>query len=543
MHTRTTSGPDSVDSVPGGVGIPSLWRPLRTPLFRNLLIADVMSDIGTFMQTVGASWLMVSLGAGPIYVALTQTASALPFFVFALPAGVIGDLVDRRRLILYTEFWMVGVATVLTVVTVLHLISPWVLLVLTFALSAGDAIETPTWRAILPELVKKEDLVAASALNGIEFNFARAVGPALAGGIIAVAGVGLAFALNVVSFAGVIALVLRWKRPARRRTTPPETLAGATVAALRYVRFSPSIRTLMLRSGITMFFASALLALLPSIAKDISGGPTGYGVLLGCFGAGAVLGALTLQPARTRWSEDAVASGGVAILGLMTAIAGSLHAIVPLAATLLVAGAAWIVFISVMSALVQSLAPDWVRARVLSIFMLVFQGGLAAGSALSGALAARVGIPHALLWAGLGIVATTALGLVANLPDATTDVSPWNHWRMPAIVDDVRPKIDEGPVLVTVEYQVDLNRSEEFLAAIHEYGRIRRRDGAYRWGVYRDLEVTGRYVETFLIRSWAEHLRQHDRLTKADREAEERLRTYVTAVPNVRHLVAAESDG
>jgi MFS family permease len=497
--------------------------------------------MGTFMQTVGAAWLMVSLGAGPMYVALTQTASALPFFVFALPAGAIGDIVDRRRLILYTEFWMVGVAAVLAVTTILGLISPWLLLVLTFALSAGDAFETPTWRAVLPEMVTKDDLAAASALNGIEFNFARAVGPALAGAIIAIAGVGAAFALNVVSFAGVIVLVARWNRPARRRTTPPETLAGATVAALRYVRFSPSIRVLMLRSGITMFFASALLALLPSIANRVSGSPAGYGILLGCFGAGAVLGALAMQPARARWSEDAVASGGVAILGLMTTIAGFLHGMIALAATMLVAGAAWIVFISVMSALVQSLAPDWVRARVLSIFMLVFQGGLAAGSALAGVVAARAGIQTALLCAGLGIVATTALGLVAKLPDATIDVSPWSHWRMPAIVKDLRPELDEGPVLVTVEYRVDREQAEEFLEAIHEYGRVRRRDGAFRWGIYRDLEDADRYVETFLVQSWAEHLRQHERSTKADREMEERLRVYVIGVPQVRHLVAAES--
>jgi MFS family permease len=546
MRARATSGPHSTESArsaPLGDGTPTLWRPLHTPLFRNLLIADVMSDIGTFMQTVGAAWLMVSLGAGPMYVALTQTASALPFFIFALPAGAIGDIVDRRRLILYTEFWMVGVAMVLAVTTIMGVMSPWLLLALTFALSAGDAFETPTWRAVLPEMVKKEDLAAASALNGIEFNVARAVGPALAGAIIAVAGIGAAFTLNVVSFAGVIVLVARWKRPIRRRTTPPETLAGATVAALRYVRFSPPIRILILRSGLTMFFASALLALMPSVAKSVSGSPTGYGILLGCFGAGAVLGALTMQPARARWSEDAVASGGVAILGVMTAIAGFLHTMVALAATMLVAGAAWIVFISVMSALVQSLAPDWVRARVLAVFMLVFQGGLAAGSALAGVVAARAGIQPALLWAGLGIVATTALGLVARLPDATTDVSPWNHWRMPAIVKDLRPELDEGPVLVTLEYRVNHDQSDEFLEAIHEYGRVRRRDGAYRWGVYRDLEDAERYVETFLIRSWAEHLRQHERSTKADRDVEERLRTYVTGVPTVRHLVAAESDG
>jgi MFS family permease len=542
MRSRATTAQGSAESAPASGGTPSLWRPLRAPIFRNLLIADVMSDIGTFMQTVGAAWLMVSLGAGPMYVALTQTASALPFFVFALPAGAIGDIVDRRRLILFTECWMVSVATVLAIATLTGFMSPWLLLALTFALSAGDAFETPTWRAVLPEMVKKEDLAAASALNGIEFNLARAIGPALAGVIIAVAGVGTAFALNAVSFAGVIVLVARWKRPVRRRTTPPETLAGATVAALRYVRFSTPSRVLILRSGLTMFFASALLALMPSVAKNISDSPTGYGILLGCFGAGAVLGALAMQPARARWSEDAVASGGVAILGVMTALAGFLHAMIALAATMLVAGAAWIVFISVMSALVQSLAPDWVRARVLSIFMLVFQGGLAAGSALSGALAARVGIQQALLWAGLGIVATTALGLVARLPDATTDVSPWNHWRMPAIVKDLRPELNQGPVLVTLEYRVHYDQSEAFLDAIHEYSRVRRRDGAFRWGVYRDLEDADRYVETFLIRSWAEHLRQHERSTKADREVEDRLQRYVTGEPKVRHLVAAESN-
>src|SRR6266516_4439078 len=175
--TSASGTPERAEQQAAG-GQPSLWRPLRTPMFRNLLLADVLSDIGTFMQGVGAAWLMVSLGAGPMYVALTQTASALPFFVFALPAGAIGDIVDRRRLILYTEFWMVGVAIVLAVATMVGLVSPWLLLVLTFALSAGDAIETPTWRAVLPEMVKREDLAAASALNGIEFNFARAVGPA-----------------------------------------------------------------------------------------------------------------------------------------------------------------------------------------------------------------------------------------------------------------------------------------------------------------------------------------------------------------------------
>src|SRR5215467_10030839 len=217
----------------------TLWSPLRSPIFRRLFVADLLSDMGTFMQSVGAAWLMVSFGASATLVALTQTASSLPFFVFALPAGAIGDIVDRRKLILCCEFWMVGVASVLAIATIGGVMSPWLLLVLTFALSAGDAFETPTWRAVLPELVGSQDLAAASALNGIEFNFARAVGPALAGGLIAVAGVGAAFLVNVISFIGVIVVIARWKRSARKRsTTPLETLPGATVAAVRYVRYS-----------------------------------------------------------------------------------------------------------------------------------------------------------------------------------------------------------------------------------------------------------------------------------------------------------------
>src|SRR5262245_32204677 len=234
---------------------PSLWTPLRNPLFRNLSVADLLSDTGTFMQSVGAAWLMVSLRASPALVALTQTASSLPFFLFALPAGAIGDIVDRRKLILVTEYWMVAVAAVLAILTIGGVVSPWILLVLTFGVAAGDAIETPTWRALLPELVGKADLPAASALNGIEFNFARAVGPALAGALIAAAGVGAAFVVNVVSFVGVIVVISRWNRPARKQSAPAETFSGATIAAVRYVRYSPVLRLVMVRAGVTMFAA------------------------------------------------------------------------------------------------------------------------------------------------------------------------------------------------------------------------------------------------------------------------------------------------
>src|SRR5229473_2671008 len=444
----------------------SLWQPLRSSTFRNLLIADVVSDIGTFMQSVGAAWLMVSLNAGPMYVALTQTASALPFFILALPAGAIGDILDRRRVILFTEIWMVIVAVVLAVMTIAGKMSPALLLILTFALSAGDAFETPTWRAVLPELVQKEDLPAASALNGIEFNFARAVGPALAGLVIAFAGIGAAFLLNAASFVGVILVVARWKRPAVKRTTPPETVTGATVAAIRYVRYSPAVRIVLLRAGTAMFFASGLLALLPSIAHRINDSPVGYGMLLGCFGFGAVFGALVMQRARSRWSADVIVSAGIAIFGLSTIAAGTLRELAPLAAAMLIGGAAWVSFISLFNVQVLNQAPDWVRARVLAVAMLVFQGSVAAGSATWGALAARVGVERALLWAGVGAMVSTLLALFLRLSNVSLDLTPWNHWRAPV----VGPDIDfEGPVLVTVEYHVNPERLSEFIKTMRQY--------------------------------------------------------------------------
>ena len=518
---------------------PNLWRPLQVTIFRNLLIADVISDAGAFMQNVGAAWLMVSLGAGPIYVALTQTAASLPYFLLALPAGSAGDIVDRRKLVLFTESWMMGVALILAILTIAGVMSPWILLALTFALSAGDAFEAPAWRAILPELVPKEDLAEASALNGIEFNLARAVGPALAGALISVAGVAAAFLANFLSFFGVILVVARWKRPPRKRSAPPESLSGATVAAIRYVRNSPAIGTVLLRTGVVMFFSSALFALLPTVSRNINRHATGYGLLLGCFGFGAIIGALLMQSARDRWAVETIVSTGVVSLGLVILAMGTLHRLSTLAAVLLVGGAAWVIFISLINALVQNLAPDWVRARVLAIFILVYQGSYALGTAAWGAVAQHSGVGAALVYAGLGTIATAGIAFFAQLPNSTADLTPWNHWRMPVVIGEVGAHVEKGPVMVTIEYAVIPSRAAEFIDAMHEFGRSRRRDGAYRWAIFRDTEVADRYIEMFLVNSWAEHLRQHERQTQADREMEGRISGYVRGEPVVRHLIDA----
>jgi MFS family permease len=520
----------------GGLG-----RPLRVPAFRNLLIADLVSDIGTFMQSVGAAWLMVSLHSGPGYVALVQTAASLPYFLLALPAGSAGDIFDRRRLVLFTEVWMMGVALILAILTMRGLTSPWLLLALTFALAAGDAFETPTWRAILPELVSKDDLAAASALNGIEFNLARALGPAAAGIVIAAAGVSTAFLANVISFCGVILVVARWKRPIRKQTTPPETLTGATVAAVRYVRNSPAILTLLVRTGFVLFFSSPLFALLPSVARSADNRAIGYGLLLGCFGAGAIGGALLMQILRDRFSTEMIVSAGTVILGAAIVTIALLHRLSVLALIVFISGVAWVLFISLINAVVQNLAPDWVRARVLAIFTLVYMGSFALGSAAWGGVAEHRSVRLALIYSGVGTIVSAILAVWTRLPDSTADLTPWNHWRMPVTVIAAGDELLGGPVLVTIEYTVIAERESEFVRVMRQYARVRRRDGAYQWGLYRDIEVGNRFVEIFLVHSWAEHLRQHERQTKADRELEERVYSYVDGEPKVRHLLYADS--
>jgi MFS family permease len=492
------------------------------------------------MQSVGAAWLMTSLTDSPFYIALIQTASALPFFLLALPAGSIGDIVDRRKLILGTEIWMLGIAIVLTVATAAGTMTPWLLLVLTLGLSVGDAVESPTWRAIFPDLVDKDDLPTALALNGIEFNLARAVGPGLAGLIIAAVGVATAFALNALSFLGVIFVVAKWKRPERKSKVPVETIQGATAAAIRYVRYSPGIRALLLRSAFLIFFTSSFWALLPTAAKELSKSPVAYGFLLGFFGVGAVLGALVLQRARAKFSTETILSIATAAFAAIILSMALLHTLVILCVLMLFGGAAWTVFMSLFNTIVQTLAPDWVRARVLAVYLFVFQGSVALGSALWGFVALRTNVHATLELAGIGTGACLLLQPLVKLPNTAVDLSTWNHWVKPTMLEEPDP--DQGPVLVTAKYVIDPAKASEFLDLIYRYQRVRRRDGATRWGVFSDTEAPNVYLESFLVDSWAEHLRQHDRFTLADQELEQRVLSYALQPVEVKHYIHAQRE-
>ena len=360
---------------------------------------------------------------------------------------------------------------------------------------------------------------------------ARAGGPALAGLLNAAVGVGIAFVLNALSFLGLIYVIARWKRHSSKSKLPSETLAGATTAALRYVRYSPSVRVLLLRAACVIFFSSSFWALLPTIAKSLSGGSLAYGLLLGFFGVGAVLGASVLQRLRKAYSIETIVSAATAIFAVILSATAVIHHFWILCVFLCFGGAAWTIFMSVFNTLVQHLAPDWVRARVLSVYLFVFQGSVAIGSALWGFAAGRTSPQTAVLVSGFGIAACLLLRFPFRLGDPGMALEVWNHWGKP--VPFAEPAPDQGPVLVTIEYKIYPEHAGAFLEAVHGYERVRRRDGATRWDIFYDAEVPGKYLETFVVESWAEHQRQHDRFTNADRAVERRV--LQSPSPHERH--------
>jgi MFS family permease/quinol monooxygenase YgiN len=491
------------------------------------------------MQDVGESWLMISLTKSPILVALVETAGSLPIFLLALPAGALADVVDRRRLLLTTQSWMLASAALMGALTLAGVVTPWLLLLLTFTLGLGIAMNGPAWQAIIPELAPRGELPAAVALGSVAMNVSRAIGPALGGLLVAAAGSGIVFLLNAVSFLGVIVVIYRWRQAPQKIPMPPEHVFGAMRAGLRYVSHAPELRAAIIRAGIFILCGSALWALLPLQARHALGlGSFGYGVLLGCIGSGAVAGAAFLPKARQKVSNNSLVVGASVLFAGMLAILA--HARVPVVAgaAMILAGVAWITITSSFNTAAQTSAPTWVRARALAIYLLVFMGGMAAGSAAWGAVATHVGVTKALTYAALGLIAGLAASPRYRLVGGEElKLAPSAHWPEPVVV--VEPRPEQGPVLVQIEYRIDPERASEFLHAIRELRRTRRRDGAVRWGLFRDPAEPGHFVESFVVESWAEHLRQHARATETDREIEERVLAFHTGggQPVVTHLI------
>jgi len=522
----------------------STWSPLRLSLFRALWLAAVASNVGTWMHNVGAEWLMTTLAPTPFLVALMQTAETAPTFLLALPAGALADIVDRRRLLLFSQAWMLFAAVALAVSTLAGLTNPTVLLLLTFALGLGAAMNAPAWQAIVPELVPRGELTAAVSLNSVAFNIARAVGPALGGLVVAAAGPWAVFLLNSLSFVGVILVLYRWRRESVESISPTERVVGAMRAGLRYTRHAPELRNVLVRTGVFALCASALWAMMPLVARTELGlGAFQYGVLLGCLGAGAIAGTFALSWARRNLSTNLLVVLGTILFAGATAALGYLTNYALLCVALFAGGAAWMTTMSSLNISVQTVVPEWVRARALALYLLAFFGSLAVGAAVWGALAERVGLAVTLFTAAtahlIGLAATPFFPLRGG---EGLDLNPSLHWSEPTFVHEPRP--EGGPVLVTVEYLIDPERAFEFARAMQDSKRIARRDGATRWGLFADTARPGRYLETFLVESWAEHMRQHARVTNEDRAVHERVRSFHIGdtPPVVTHLVAENSE-
>lgn len=395
------------------------WYPLRETLFRNLWIASVISYTGSWMQNVGAGWLMAQTTMSPLMVGLVQAANTLPVFLLILPAGALADIADRRRLLIATQTWMVLASVALGVLTIAGLTTPWLLLIFTALLGVGAVVNDPAWQAITPEIVSSPNLASAIALNSAGYNVARAVGPALGGLVVAVgstwlgrvvpqgvlaveAGAGLSFLVNAASFLGVIAFLLWWKRRPHDHPEAATRVWQSMQAGLQYVRHSTGVKSVLVRTGAFSFAAAALWAMLPLIAHDY--GVVAYGILLGCLGAGAVVGAALLPTIRCHAGIDALVVGATLVYAAATLAAGVLQNFAWLCVVLFAGGLGWIAILASLNYCAQTMSPAWLRARSLAVYLFVLQGGLAGGSALWGAVADRIGIDRALLAAAVTLV-------------------------------------------------------------------------------------------------------------------------------------------
>lgn len=505
-------------------------------------IATLFSNIGSWMHEVGAGWLMTSLAPTPMMVALVQAATSAPMFLLALPAGALADIVDRRRYLIVAQSWMLLSAAILGVLTLNGLTTAPLLLLLTFSMGIGAAMMMPAWGAITPELVPRSELQSAIGLNTIAMNAARAVGPAIAGVIIAASGPGVVFIVNAVSFLAVIGALFKWKRSPKQSKLPGEHLFGAVRSGFRFARHSPELRAVLARASAFFIFASAPWALLPLIVlHELNAGPGTYGVFLACVGIGAICGALLLPYVYGRVSRDQIVALATVIYSLAMLVLAHSGNVIVAAVTMVLIGFSWMSIVSSLLTATQTALPAWVRARGLAFYWVVFTGGMAAGSAIWGQVATVAGIPTALTIAAIGALIGIAVTwrYRVGLHDVD-DRSPSMDWPSPISHDG--QEMDRGPVMVTVEYRIDPARKKEFAHAMHKMRTVRRRDGAFMWELFDDIEDTGRMVECFMVESWLEHLRQHERVTVADREVSKIVRAFHIGAerPKVTHLLATK---
>jgi MFS family permease len=518
--------------------------PFRSSLYRTLWIAALFSYIGAAMYDVGASWLMTSLAPNPLFVSLITTATTLPIFLFALPSGTLSDIFDRRNILLITCAYMFTISTILGMLTLVGVTTPMVLLILTFALGAGTTmIRTP----IIPTmsgLVSRSELSAALTLSAIAGNIGRIIGPAVGGFIVAAIAPWAVFFLNSASFIGMIVVLSRLPRQShvQQSSLPPENIIRAIRAQIRYVRYSQAAHVLIVRAGLFTLCSSALLSLVPLLAKhELRLDSTGFGLLLGSFGMGAIIGGIVILPKlRPKVSVESLITGSIGLLATTIFIMGYLRDFAILCMVMGLGGVAYITILSKFYTIGMKSAPKWIGARVLAVHLLILNGGVAVGSIIWGTIANIFGIPITLSVASLALGAT----IIARKRYSTTllddlDFTPVSdHWSLPPELS-VNPPQSDSQALITIDYKIDPKLSDEFEQSVRELGRILKSEGMAYWELFQDTSDIGHYIEIRIADTWTDHMRQHERVTKNVQVMEDRIRVLLKDGPQpmVSHYI------
>ena len=519
----------------------SRWGIFANAAFSVILIASALSTIGDAMFDTGSSWLMTSLSPDPLMVSMVQMAITLPMFLLTLPAGALADIIDARKLLIVVQVFVAIVAFAFAAAIWLNWHSPALLLSATFLLGVGGALAAPAWQLIAPKLVPPDQLGDAIAINNASYNLSRAIGPAIAGVAIGAFGVDFPFWINALSFVGIVAALIWWRpRPRDAEPLPAERLLSAVRSGLRYARFSPDVDATLIRTLAFFPFGCSYSALLPVIARtQLHNGPGLYGALMGATGIGSIAASYGLSKVKDRFDADHLAAiGTLGTIGATVMYAAARGPVLAFAASFL-GGTAWILVVTVLFMSMQVSLPEWVRGRGLAVFLTVYFGALTVGSALWGKVASLSGVPTALCVSA----GCAALGMIVSWPwklqtSAIHDLTPSLHWNKPAFAAQI--DAGKGPILVTVEYQIDPGDREPFLALMQEIGLERRRDGAFAWNVFETPSSSGRIIETSMVQSYLEYEYGRSRVTKADEMLQERALQYLKEPLRIEFLVAAK---
>jgi MFS family permease len=499
------------------------WSPLRYPVFRRLWLAQFTSNVGSWMQTVAAQWVMTSLTGSTLLLSAIPAAGSIPVLLLAVPAGTLGDLVDRRTLILAAQAGMLIAASVLALGAAEGWLTPWLLLGLLFAIGVGGAASAATWQTLQPELVTADERPQAIALGSVNQNLARAVGPAIGGVLLAATSAAVVFLANAVSFVAVVVAVAVTVVPRRPLTLPREHAAAAVRAGGRFVRNSPVLLSLIVRSIAFVFFAGAVWALLPVIARQRLGlGSAGYGLLLACVGVGAIVAATFGPSLRRVLAARSIYALACLVIAGSAAVLAVTHSVALVAVALVAAGACWIMGLGLLGAAYQGQLPDWVKARGVSYYLVAFQGSVGIGSLAVGGIAQATNVSTAFTVVACSLAAAAILTWRVALPNP---VAIDHQLTEPLPLPDSGTTVDDGPVTVTVTYRLAAGNADAFLALAPALRGLRRRTGATRWQLHHELEDRQTYTETFLVGSWAEHERQHARIERGDSRILEQIDT------------------